>query len=80
MLVAMRDGVVWTFPLHFLSPYLWETPRYRLKYSLKGPLNQNQPTNQINLSARLRRMVLAFAVLKVLLKTLFASHIFSAAF
>ena len=34
---------------HFfpLSPPLWETVRYRLKYCLKGPLNQKQPTNQI---------------------------------
>ena len=31
----------------FLSPSLWETARYRLKYCLKGPLNPKQPTNQI---------------------------------
>ena len=30
----------------FLSPSLWETTRYRLKYCLKGPLNPKQPTNQ----------------------------------
>ena len=31
----------------FLSPFLWETARYRLKYCLKGPFNQNnQLTNQ----------------------------------
>ena len=29
-----------------LSPSLWETARYRLKYCLKGPLDPNQPTNQ----------------------------------
>ena len=29
-----------------LSPSLWETTRYRLKYCLKGPLNPKQPTNQ----------------------------------
>ena len=31
---------------HFclLSPSLWETAQYRLKYCLKGPLNQNRPT------------------------------------
>ena len=29
----------------FLSPSLWETARYRLKYCLKGPLSQ-KPTNQ----------------------------------
>ena len=27
-----------------LSPSLWETARYRLKYCLKGPLNKKQPT------------------------------------
>ena len=34
---------------HFsiLSPSLWETARYRLKYCLKGPLSPKQPTNQI---------------------------------
>ena len=44
-------GVVWTFfsliyLFSFLSPSLWETARYRLKYCLKGPLNPKQPTNQ----------------------------------
>ena len=34
------------YPFSFLSPSLWETARYRLKYCLKGPLNQKQPTNQ----------------------------------
>ena len=29
-----------------LSPSLWETARYRLKYCLKGPLHPKQPTNQ----------------------------------
>ena len=29
----------------FLTPSLWETARYRLKYCLKGPLSPNQPTN-----------------------------------
>ena len=28
-----------------ISPSLWETARYRLKYCLKGPLNPKQPTN-----------------------------------
>ena len=35
------------YPLFPLSPSLWETARYRLKYCLKGPLNPkttNQPT------------------------------------
>ena len=30
-----------------LSPSLWETAWYRLKYCLKGPLNPRQPINQI---------------------------------
>ena len=31
----------------FLSPSLWETARYRLKYCLKGPLSLKQPTNHL---------------------------------
>ena len=34
------------YPFPPLSPSLWETARYRLKYCLKGPLNSKQPTNQ----------------------------------
>ena len=34
------------YPFSPLSPSLWETARYRLKYCLKGSLNQKQPTNQ----------------------------------
>ena len=34
----------------FLSPSLWETARYRLKYCLKGPLNPKQSINQSTLS------------------------------
>ena len=34
------------YPFSPLSPSLWETARYRLKYCLKGPLNSKQPTNQ----------------------------------
>ena len=33
------------YPSFPLSPSLWETARYRLKYCLKGPLNP-KPTNQ----------------------------------
>ena len=32
------------YPFSPLSPSLWETARYRLKYCLKGPLNPKQPT------------------------------------
>ena len=34
------------YPFSPLSPSLWKTARYRLKYCLKGPLNPKQPTNQ----------------------------------
>ena len=36
----------------FLSPSLWETARYRLKYCLKGPLNPKQPTYQPKYSGK----------------------------
>ena len=35
------------YPFSPLTPSLWGTTRYRLKYCLKGPLNPKQPTNQI---------------------------------
>ena len=38
------------YPLSPLSPSLWETARYRLKYCLKGPLNPKQPTYFIQIS------------------------------
>ena len=41
------------YPFSSLSPSLWETARYRLKYCLKGPLNPKQPTNQISLSCEM---------------------------
>ena len=34
------------YPFSPLSPSLWDTARYRLKYCLKGLLNPKQPTNQ----------------------------------
>ena len=42
---------IFTLVYHFsflisFSLSLWETARYRLKYCLKGPLSQKQPTNQ----------------------------------
>ena len=33
------------YQFSFLSPSLWKTARYRLKYCLKGPLSPKQPTN-----------------------------------
>ena len=40
------DIFILVYPFSPLSPSLWETARYRLKYCLKGPLNPKQPTNQ----------------------------------
>ena len=37
------------YPFSSLSPSLWETARYRLKYCLKGPLNPIQPTKYTDL-------------------------------
>ena len=37
------------YPFSPLSPSLWETARSRLKYCLKGLLN-NQPTNRLPMS------------------------------
>ena len=36
------------YPFSSLSPSLWETARYRLKYCLKGPLNPKQPTKYLS--------------------------------
>ena len=41
------DIISLVYHFSFLTPSLWETARYRLKYCLKGPLSPNQPTNQI---------------------------------
>ena len=38
------DTFTLLYPFSSLSPSLWETARYRLKYCLKEPLNPNQPT------------------------------------
>ena len=35
------------YPFFPLSPSLWETARYSLKYCLKGPLDPKQPTNHL---------------------------------
>ena len=59
-------GVVWTFLLSsilsLLSPSLWETARYRLKYCLKGPLNPKQPTNQPTILITVGQGPIALAV------------------
>ena len=38
------DTFTLVYPFSPLSPSLWETARYRLKYCLKGPSNPKQPT------------------------------------
>ena len=40
------DNFSLIYHLSFLSPSLWETARYRLKYCLKGPLSLTEPTSQ----------------------------------
>ena len=45
--VGCLDIFTLLYPFSSLSPSLWETARYSLKYCLKGPLNPKQPTNQI---------------------------------
>ena len=42
--VGCLDIFTLIYPFSLLSPSLWETARYRLKYYLKGPLNIKQPT------------------------------------
>ena len=48
--VGVGGGCLNSFSLvynfSFLSPSLWETARYRLKYCLKELLSPKQPTNQ----------------------------------
>ena len=39
-----------------LSPSLWETARYRLKYCLKGLLNPKQPTDQLQCTTKNKHM------------------------
>ena len=41
------------YPVSPLSPSLWETVRYRLKYCLKGPLNQKRPTKLLSVYCNL---------------------------
>ena len=48
-------SLLYHFP--FLSPSLWETARYRLKYCLKGPLNPKQLTNQLQSDGRIKTVI-----------------------
>ena len=52
------------YPFSPLSPSLWETAQYRLKYCLKGPLNPKQPTNQF-LSPRTTKLWRGYRVCPV---------------
>ena len=53
--VGAGGGCLGIFTLVYLysslSPSLWETARYRLKYCLKGLLSPKQPTNQSSAGA-----------------------------
>ena len=42
--IIVGQGPTALYPFSALSPSLWETARYRLKYCLKGLLNPKQPT------------------------------------
>ena len=55
------DIFILTYPFSPLSPSLWETARYRLKYCLKGPLNPKQPTNP---SSRLWNLIWSPSICK----------------
>ena len=48
--VGCLDIFTFIYPFSSLSPSVWETARYRLKYCLKGPLNSKQPANQPRLN------------------------------
>ena len=54
---------------HFscLSPSLWETARYRLKYCLKGPFSPKQPTNRsIHKNLRRQRFLKTFLMILIM--------------
>ena len=70
---------IFTLVYHFsfLSPALWETARYRLKYCLKGPLSPKQPTNQLitsfphmHLSGDAKHLVYKCNILTVMMRRL----------
>ena len=45
-LAVGADGGCLNILLSFILSLFWETARYRLRYCLKGPLNQKQSTYQ----------------------------------
>ena len=55
------------YPFFPLSPSLWETARYKLKYCLKGPLNPkptNQPMNYRDFSVKSKLILSLFQTVK----------------
>ena len=68
---------IFAFVYHFsfLSPSLWETARYRLKYCLKGPLSPKQPINCTKLS-RTVRILISTSMGYLLMITHTRGHIF----
>ena len=67
--LSLEDDPDLIYLFSFLSPSLWETARYRLKYCLKGPLNPKQPTNQprlINLYRHTPSCLASLYILSVL--------------
>ena len=69
---------IFSLVYHFsvLSPSLWETARYRLKYCLIGPLSPKQPTN---LYAFCRTFTVCF-VRRMFRLTTVSTYLFSFAF
>ena len=71
-------GVVWTFLLlsiiSYLSPSLWETARYRLKYCLKGSLTPKQPTNNCQYDNCRRHFVYTASTFLVRFRKSFRGH------
>ena len=47
------DNFSLVYHFSFLSPSLWETAQYSLKYCLKWPLRLKQPTNKPRVSRKL---------------------------
>ena len=51
-------------PFSPLSPALWETAQYRLKYYLKGSLDPQQPTNHnIWFRREIRKIIIKYSLL-----------------
>ena len=67
-LAWMRVGVVWTFFSSLILPsplpFLWEMARYRLRYCLKGPLNQKTTNQRHHRSARTQKTAIQMNKMK----------------